>query len=73
MNGLILQGSAPFPNTIARLLGLGSDPLGQFVAAFIGAAIIGTLMLTMTAVAGPWAKRKITAAFTDRGDGDPVR
>ena len=48
----------------------GALPFGgieaEFLAAFIGAAIIGTLMLTNTALAGPWAKRKITAAFTDR-------
>jgi NADH-quinone oxidoreductase subunit H len=40
--------------------------LGEVIAAFVAAAIIGTVMLTNTAVAGPWAKRKITAAFTDR-------
>ncbi|WP_417750576.1 complex I subunit 1/NuoH family protein [Salinibaculum rarum] len=39
---------------------------GEVIAAIIGAAIIGTIMLTNTALAGPWAKRKITAAFTDR-------
>nr|WP_276302134.1 complex I subunit 1 family protein [Halorussus sp. DT80] len=38
----------------------------EAVAAFIAAFIVGNIMLTMTAVAGPWAKRKITAAFTDR-------
>nr|WP_246286492.1 complex I subunit 1 family protein [Natronomonas gomsonensis] len=41
-------------------------PGETFIASFIGAALVGTLMLTMTALAGPWAKRKITAAFTDR-------
>jgi len=56
------------PDTIGRLLGFGSElsPAQDFLASFIGAALVGTLMLTMTAVAGPWAKRKITAAFTDR-------
>jgi NADH-quinone oxidoreductase subunit H len=39
---------------------------GEVIAAVIAAAIIGTIMLTNTAIAGPWAKRKITAAFTDR-------
>ncbi|MES3518441.1 MAG: NADH-quinone oxidoreductase subunit H [Natronomonas sp.] len=38
----------------------------EIITALIGATIVGSLMLTMTAVAGPWAKRKITAAFTDR-------
>jgi len=55
------------PEAIGSLLGLGEmSPAEEFVAAFLGAALIGTLMMTMTAVAGPWAKRKITAAFTDR-------
>jgi NADH-quinone oxidoreductase subunit H len=59
--------TAPLPDTIVDLLGLGGFGIaGELVAALIGAALIGTLMLTMTAVAGPWAKRKITAAFTDR-------
>ena len=53
------------PETIAGVLPVGGV-LGEVVASVIAAAIIGTLMLTNTAVAGPWAKRKITAAFTDR-------
>ncbi|MDY6819968.1 MAG: NADH-quinone oxidoreductase subunit H, partial [Halobacteriales archaeon] len=40
--------------------------LEQAVAGFLGAFIIGNIMLTMTALAGPYAKRKITASFTDR-------
>jgi NADH:ubiquinone oxidoreductase subunit 1 (chain H) len=54
------------PETIAGLLGVEGSVLGEAFAAIIGAAIVGTIMLTNTAVAGPWAKRKITAAFTDR-------
>ncbi|WP_417936275.1 complex I subunit 1/NuoH family protein [Haloarcula onubensis] len=38
----------------------------MILMSLIGAALIGTLMMTNTALAGPWAKRKITAAFTDR-------
>jgi len=53
------------PEAIAGVLPIGGVT-GEIVAAVIGAAIIGTIMLTNTAVAGPWAKRKITAAFTDR-------
>ncbi|MDG5774825.1 complex I subunit 1 family protein [Haloarculaceae archaeon H-GB2-1] len=56
-----------FVDIIGDLLGFGQLSAGEeLIAAFIGAAIIGTLMLTNTALAGPWAKRKITAAFTDR-------
>jgi len=53
------------PETINGLLPIGGLA-GEVIAAFIGAAIVGTIMLTNTAVAGPWAKRKITAKFTDR-------
>jgi len=53
------------PESIGGVLPIGGL-LGEMIAAFIGAAIIGTIMLTNTAIAGPWAKRKITAAFTDR-------
>ncbi|CAI49240.1 NADH dehydrogenase-like complex subunit H [Natronomonas pharaonis DSM 2160] len=61
----MLQG-APLPERLAELLGLGPGPGSTALAALLGAAIVGTLMMTMTAVAGPWAKRKVTAAFTDR-------
>ncbi|QLG27567.1 NADH-quinone oxidoreductase subunit H [Halorarum halophilum] len=53
------------PETIAGLLpfgGLAADIVG----ALIGAFLIANFLLINTAVAGPWAKRKITAAFTDR-------
>jgi NADH-quinone oxidoreductase subunit H len=52
---------------IGGALGLGElGVLENLVIALIGAALIGTFILLNTAVAGPWAKRKITAAFTDR-------
>ncbi|MDR9381018.1 MAG: NADH-quinone oxidoreductase subunit H, partial [Natronomonas sp.] len=60
-----MQG-APLPDRLVEILPFGSGPLGTAIAAILGAALIGTLMMTMTAVAGPWAKRKVTAAFTDR-------
>jgi NADH-quinone oxidoreductase subunit H len=53
------------PETIGGVLPIGGIT-GEIVAGIIAAAIVGTIMLTNTAVAGPWAKRKITAAFTDR-------
>ena len=49
------------PETIAGALGLSQfGLLGEVVAALIAAFIVGNIMLTMTAVAGPWAKRKQT-------------
>ncbi len=60
-------GEPLLPERLGELTGL--DQLGvggELIAAFIGAFIVGNLMLAMTGVAGPWAKRKITAAFTDR-------
>ncbi|ERH00628.1 MAG: NADH:ubiquinone oxidoreductase subunit 1 (chain H) [Halonotius sp. J07HN6] len=61
----LLQGEAMLPEQIAGLLGL-SGTVGAAVGAFIGAFIVGNVMLAQTGVAGPWAKRKITAGFTDR-------
>jgi len=57
---------ALLPEAIGDLLGIGGTAATDFVAALLGAALVGTLMLTNTALAGPWAKRKITASFTDR-------
>ncbi|TQQ80352.1 complex I subunit 1/NuoH family protein [Halonotius roseus] len=60
-----LQSEVLLPEQIADLLGL-EGALGAAVGALIGAFIVGNVMLAFTGVAGPWAKRKITAAFTDR-------
>ena len=57
--------ATPLPDTINDLLGIGGFA-GELLSMLLGAALVGTIMLTMTAFAGPWAKRKITAAFTDR-------
>jgi NADH-quinone oxidoreductase subunit H len=53
------------PESIQDLLGLPGFA-GELIAALIGASIIGVLIMGNTALAGPWAKRKITASFTDR-------
>ncbi|MFC6723927.1 NADH-quinone oxidoreductase subunit H, partial [Halobium palmae] len=55
----------PLPDAIANLFGIGGLA-GDLLGALLGAFLIANVMLVMTAVAGPWAKRKITAAFTDR-------
>jgi NADH-quinone oxidoreductase subunit H len=60
-----LQSATPLGDAIMDLLGLAGIG-GEIAAAFIGAFLIGNLLLVYTAVAGPWAKRKITAMFTDR-------
>ncbi|NGM69975.1 NADH-quinone oxidoreductase subunit H [Natronolimnobius sp. AArcel1] len=55
------------PEHIGDLTGLSEFGVaGELIAAFLAAFIVGNIMLAMTGVAGPWAKRKITAAFTDR-------
>jgi len=57
-------------DTIADLLGsVGLDaanPLVIFLAGLLAAAVVATIVLLNAALAGPWAKRKITASFTDR-------
>ncbi len=63
-----LQDAEPLlPERLGELTGLDQLGMGgELIATFIAAFIVGNLMLAMTGVAGPWAKRKITAAFTDR-------
>ncbi|ELZ91591.1 NADH dehydrogenase, subunit H (ubiquinone) [Haloferax mucosum ATCC BAA-1512] len=51
--------------TISGLLGL-DGVIGDVVGGLVGAFLVANIMLIMTAFAGPWAKRKITAAFGDR-------
>ena len=64
---LPLQNDVLLPERIGDLTGLSEFGIaGELIAAFIGAFVVGALMLAMTGVAGPWAKRKVTAAFTDR-------
>ncbi|ELY60712.1 NADH dehydrogenase (quinone) [Natronococcus amylolyticus DSM 10524] len=69
IEGTLLQAgdTVLLPERIGDLTGLDQFGLaGELLAAFLAAFIVGNLMLAMTGVAGPWAKRKITAAFTDR-------
>ncbi|WP_265111122.1 complex I subunit 1/NuoH family protein [Halosolutus halophilus] len=62
-----LQDTVLLPDRIGELTGLdGFGVPGDLIASLLAAFLVGSLMLAMTGVAGPWAKRKITAAFTDR-------
>lgn len=62
-----LAGETPLPDTLVDLLGLGEFGVaGEFLAAFVASAALGTVLLGIVAVSGIWGKRKITAAFTDR-------
>ncbi|PCR89676.1 complex I subunit 1/NuoH family protein [Natrinema ejinorense] len=67
MASVPLQDTVLLPERLGNLTGLDQFGLaGELLATLIGAIFVGSLMLTMTALAGPWAKRKITASFTDR-------
>jgi NADH-quinone oxidoreductase subunit H len=64
---LPLQSATPLPDRISGLLGLGQFGVpGELLAGLLASALVATFVLLNTAVAGPWAKRKITASFTDR-------
>ena len=67
MAGTLLQtDTILLPEHLIDLLGLGGlGVVGEFIAALIAAFLIANLMLVMTGIAGPWAKRKIRARFTD--------
>ena len=67
MTRAVLVGGTPLPDTIRDLLGLeGLGLAGDVVAGLLAAFLVANVLLVYTALAGPWAKRKITAAFTDR-------
>ncbi len=54
------------PERLVDLLRLGEfGVVGEFIAGLIAAFLVANIMLIMTAIAGPWAKRKIRARFTD--------
>jgi NADH-quinone oxidoreductase subunit H len=60
-----MQG-APLAETLANLFGLDpTNPLVVLGLSVLGAIALGSFMLTNTALV-IWAKRKVTAAFTDR-------
>lgn len=52
-------------DVITETLGFGPTPgpVEQFLSALIGGLLIANILLVQVAIAGPWAKRKITAAF----------
>jgi NADH-quinone oxidoreductase subunit H len=53
------------PEEIQSAIGIDGIAI-EVTSAFIAAAIVSVVVMVQTAFAGPWAKRKITAAFTDR-------
>ncbi|WP_435097679.1 complex I subunit 1/NuoH family protein [Halarchaeum sp. P4] len=58
---------ATAPVALAEWLGYATPPLWlELLLDVAVAGVIVTIMLLMSAIAGPWAKRKITAMFTDR-------
>ena len=67
MAGVVMQtDTILLPERIVDLLGLGQFGVaGEFVAGLLAAFLVANIMLIMTALAGPWAKRKIRARFTD--------
>ncbi|WEL20950.1 complex I subunit 1 family protein [Halorhabdus sp. BNX81] len=66
---MLLQATT-LTDTIADLLGSAgldaANPLVVFLAGLLAAALVAVIVLLNAALAGPWAKRKITASFTDR-------
>lgn len=62
---MTVQQTTTLPEWIADLVGL-DGTAGAVVGGLAGGLVVVSLLLAMSAVAGPWAKRKITAAFTDR-------
>jgi NADH-quinone oxidoreductase subunit H len=55
------------PDIISEaLFGSSAGTFEVALAALLAAGILGTGLLVNTAVAGPWAKRKIAAAFWDK-------
>ncbi|MFB6152266.1 MAG: NADH-quinone oxidoreductase subunit H [Haloarculaceae archaeon] len=62
-----MQSGTTTVDTLVDALGLDAYGVaGEALAALVVATVVGSFVLANTAVAGPWAKRKITAAFTDR-------
>ena len=54
------------PETIAKTLGFGADPGvgGQIVGGLIGGFLIVNVIMVLSALTGPWLKRKMYADFT---------
>ncbi|MFC4552592.1 MULTISPECIES: complex I subunit 1/NuoH family protein [Halorussus] len=58
---------ATLPETVGRAFGWTQmGVVEQAVASMLSAAFVGVYLMTNAAVAGPWAKRKIAAAFWDK-------
>jgi NADH-quinone oxidoreductase subunit H len=66
-----MASSAPLVDHISGLLNL-EGLLGEVVSGILGSLIIAVIVLLFAALAGPYMKRKITSAFTDRISVDRV-
>ncbi|MGM0371820.1 MAG: complex I subunit 1/NuoH family protein [Halobacteriota archaeon] len=66
-----MASSAPLVDHISGLLNL-EGLLGEIVSGILGSLIIAVIVLLFAALAGPYMKRKITSAFTDRISVDRV-
>ena len=60
-----MASSAPLVDHISGLLNL-EGLLGEVVAGILGSVLVAVIVLLFAAIAGPYMKRKLTAAFTDR-------
>ncbi|WP_220132691.1 complex I subunit 1/NuoH family protein [Halorhabdus salina] len=66
---MIVPGAMSLTDRFLELLGLDpstAGPLLVFGVSILAAGLVGSFVLLNTAFAGPYAKRKITASFTDR-------
>jgi len=64
MSGLVPLQQETVTTTLRELIPI-SGAVGDLVAGLIVAFVIANLMLVQSALAGPWLKRKVRAAFTD--------
>ena len=55
-----------FTETVAETFDLELSPVGEFVVALVGAALLATILLGLVGLSAVWLKRKLNARFGDR-------